>query len=83
MAGEIVDISDEMTVAATYEGGSVVLALDSTAVARNRLRVDARKWYAGKLSPKKYGEKLALSGDADNPIHMVTRIERVIVDSKQ
>ena len=25
---------------------------------RSRLRVDARKWMAGKLRPKKYGEKL-------------------------
>jgi hypothetical protein len=28
-----------------------------------RLRVDARKWRAGKLAPKVYGEKLDLSGN--------------------
>lgn len=28
------------------------------AVERSRLMMDARKWYAGKLAPKKYGEKL-------------------------
>jgi hypothetical protein len=28
------------------------------AVDRARLMVDARKWYAGKLSPKKYGDKI-------------------------
>ena len=27
-------------------------------VARSRLRIDTRKWMAGKLAPKKYGEKL-------------------------
>lgn len=27
-------------------------------VLRDRLRVDARKWMAGKLSPKKYGDKI-------------------------
>lgn len=27
-------------------------------VQRSRLRIDARKWMAGKLRPKKYGEKL-------------------------
>jgi hypothetical protein len=27
-------------------------------IQRSRLRVDARKWMAGKLAPKKYGEKL-------------------------
>jgi hypothetical protein len=30
---------------------------------RSRLRIDARKWMAGKLRPKKYGEKLGLDGD--------------------
>ena len=49
------------------------------AVERARLMVDARKWAAAKLAPKKYGNKLELSGDADNPV-VVERIERVIVD---
>jgi hypothetical protein len=31
--------------------------IDSAGVARNRLRVDTRKWVASKLKPKKYGEK--------------------------
>lgn len=30
------------------------------ALNRSRLRIDARKWMAGKLRPKKYGEKLEL-----------------------
>jgi hypothetical protein len=33
------------------------------------------------LAPKKYGDKLELSGDAENPI-AVQRIERVIVKPK-
>ena len=41
------------------EGRSVVV-FDATAVARNRLRVDARKWVASKLKPKKYGERVAV-----------------------
>ena len=40
------------------DGEDVALALDATAVARNRLRVDARKWVASKLKPKKYGDKM-------------------------
>lgn len=42
-ADEIIEISDTAT-------------SDDVAVAR--LRVDARKWYAAKLAPKKYGDKL-------------------------
>lgn len=29
-------------------------------IARSRLRVDARKWLAGKMAPKRYGDKLEL-----------------------
>lgn len=32
-----------------------------------RVRIDARKWSAGKMRPKKYGDKLALGGDENAP----------------
>ena len=32
-----------------------------------RIMVDARKWVASKLKPRKYGDKLALGGAADLP----------------
>ena len=40
------------------------------AISRSRLRVDARKWMASKLAPKKYGDKLALTGggEGDAPL---------------
>jgi hypothetical protein len=51
-------------------------------IQRSRLRVDARKWMAGKLAPKKYGEKasLELSGEGGGPI--VQEVRRVIVDPR-
>lgn len=36
-------------------------------IARSRLRVDARKWLASKMAPKKYGDKLAVGGADDLP----------------
>ena len=36
-------------------------------VAVDRLRIDTRKWRAGKLRPKVYGEKLAIGGADDLP----------------
>ncbi len=36
--------------------------LDHEHVQRSRLRVDTRKWAAGKMAPKKYGDKLDLGG---------------------
>lgn len=58
LADEIVEISDETEVEAKFQGEDVRLALDATAVARNRLRVDTRKWMLSKMLPKVYGDKL-------------------------
>ena len=61
LADEIVAISDEAEVVARHDGEEVRLSLDAALVARNRLRVDARKWVAAKLKPRVYGEKLDLT----------------------
>src|ERR1043165_3321156 len=71
-AEEIIEISDDGTndwmarrseaqKGAGIENGWVV---NGEHVQRSRLRVDARKWFASKVAPKKYGEKLVqeLSG---------------------
>lgn len=44
---------------------------------RDRLRVDARKWVAAKLLPKKYGDKLLqeLSGPNGGPIQTESRVD--------
>jgi hypothetical protein len=56
-AEDILAIADEVDVEAKYDGEEVTLQLDATAVARNKLRVDARKWLASKMSPKRYGDR--------------------------
>ena len=75
-AEDILAIADEMHVEAKYDGEDVRLALDATAVARNRLRVDTRKWLAAKMNAKKYSEKLAIGGADDLPavkqVHAMT-----------
>ena len=58
LADEIIAISDEVDVDARYQGEEIKLALDATAVARNRLRVDTRKWMLSKMLPKVYGDKV-------------------------
>ncbi len=42
--------------------------LDHEHVQRSRLRVDTRKWAAGKLAPKRYGDKLQHTGEGGGPI---------------
>lgn len=83
-ADEIVQISDEADVSIKHDGEDVRLALDSTAVARNRLRVDARKWVASKLAPKKYGDRIAqeITGGDGGPVDVITRVEVVGVKPK-
>ncbi len=70
MADEIVDIADEDV--GTDENGR----MDSAAVNRQRLRVDARKWIASKLKPKKYGDRVLNehSGPNGAPIQVITGV---------
>ena len=81
-AEEIIDIADEVEVEARYQGEDVTLDVSASAVARNRLRVDARKWYASKLVPKKYADKTAheLTGKDGAPLPApTTNIAGVLV----
>jgi hypothetical protein len=61
LAAEILEIADDSS-------GDIIIdkdgntRLDREFVARARLRVDARKWLASKLAPKKYGDKLEHTG---------------------
>ncbi len=44
--------------------------LDHEHVQRSRLRVDTRKWAAGKMAPKRYGDKIQHTGDGGGPIRV-------------
>lgn len=57
LADEIIDIADDGKRDYTVdEDGHAVV--DHDHIARSRLRVDARKWIAAKLKPKKYGDRI-------------------------
>lgn len=74
LADEIVSIADEQEYEKVeVDGVPLAVKFDSNAIARNRLRVDARKWVASKLKPKRYGDKLALAGDSESPLTVVVR----------
>ena len=45
--------------------------MDSTAVNLLRLRIDARKWYASKVAPKKYGDKIETTHRGDVTVNTV------------
>lgn len=70
---EILEIADDTshdTIIKEGKDGGEYEAANSEWINRSRLRVDARKWMASKLAPKKYGDKLDVNhgGQPGNPI---------------
>lgn len=47
------------------DGQNIGWMENGEALRRSQLRIEARKWMAGKLKPKKYGDKLDLTGTID------------------
>lgn len=72
IAAEILAIADA-PVPSNEKGGA-----DPGAIQKQRLQVDARKWLLSKLAPKKWGDKIEVSGDSENPLK-IERIERVVI----
>lgn len=65
---ESLEISDD-TAADFVRGEDGDERVDHEHIQRSRLRVDTRKWVAGKLLPKVYGDKLLHTGaDGEGPI---------------
>jgi hypothetical protein len=83
LADEILTIADDSTndtlVKERKDGDDYEVA-NAEWIARSRLRVDARKWLASKMAPKKYGDKVTqeLTGADGGPVAF-TKIERTIV----
>ncbi len=73
---DIIEIADDGTndwmERKNADGESIGWAENGEALRRSVLRVDARKWIAGKLGPKKYGEKTLLTGaDGEGPVQVL------------
>lgn len=48
-----------------------VIADTATDASKARNQIDVRKWAASKLLPKKYGEKVEVSGNPESPISVM------------
>lgn len=71
-------IFEQCLIIADSQEGDVVIVdgveqANHDAIARAKLKIDTRKWMLGKMQPKKYGEKLELSGNAESPLQVVIR----------
>lgn len=65
-AEETIDIADDGR-NDTYVDEEGNKRTDHDVVARSKLRIAARQWYAAKIAPKKYSDKLAIGGTDDLP----------------
>lgn len=69
MAAQIRTIADECRIGVkTTDRDGKIETVSGDMVERSRLQIDARKWLASKLAPKKYGDKMELSGNPDAPL---------------
>lgn len=74
LVDEIIDISDDGTNdymdRLNSDGEVIGLVVNSEHIQRSRLRIDSRKWFASKVLPKKYGDKVQqeISGPDGGPI---------------
>lgn len=62
MADEMLEIADDSRngwMEKQTKSGGTITVLNEEAIARSRLRIDARKWLIVKALPKDFGERLA------------------------
>jgi terminase small subunit-like protein len=79
---EMLDIADDGTNdwVARY-GGTEGYEYNGEHVQRSRLRVDARKWIASKLKPKKYGDKVNVEATGKDGAPLPAPIVQVYIPS--
>jgi hypothetical protein len=77
LAEEILEIADDgANDLMTITKGDLTYEVENKEVTnRSRLRVDARKWIASKLKPKKYGDKVDLNHAGTIGIQQITGME--------
>jgi hypothetical protein len=74
LADEIIAIADEqpeiIPVTDKRTGELIEHKLDGAFLQWQKNRIDARKWTAMKLKPKKYGDRQILAGDSEAPLEV-------------
>jgi hypothetical protein len=84
LAEEILDISNTPVMGTKSVSKATGIEItEGDMIEHRRLQVDARKWYASKLAPKKYGDKVQqeVTGANGGPVEF-TKIVREIVRPK-
>lgn len=77
LADEIISISDDGskdTLEIEGKKGEMMEVENKEWTNRSKLRVDARKWVASKLKPKKYGDKLDVDANVEGTIKITMNL---------
>jgi hypothetical protein len=69
LAEQVIEIADDRSFIGHPDASAIVQ--------QQRLAVDTRKWFLSKMLPRKFGDRIEISGDPDAPV--VSRIELVAV----
>jgi hypothetical protein len=85
MAEEILDISDDgqNDWMESNAKDNVGWKVNGEHIQRSRLRVDARKWLAAKMKPKKYGEQMDLTSDGEKIVVSFTTGKSPFISSPE
>jgi len=75
LADQIISIADNHDNDTIINPNTGAAQINAEWVARCRLQVDARKWKASKLAPKKYGDKVQTEHSGSVSVTPVTGIE--------
>jgi hypothetical protein len=83
MGDEIIEIADDSRndwVEREGRDGTVELVPAPEVVGRARARIDARKWLMSKMAPKRFGDRLALTGRDGGPLEHVHKTVSDVLD---
>lgn len=72
---EVIDISDDSQgdkKTIMNNQGKLIEIEDKEFTSRSKLKIETRMKYLKMVEPEKYGDKVVLKGDSDNPIEVVT-----------
>lgn len=84
LADEAIEIADD-GLNDTYVDKEGNEKVNSDHIARSRLRVDTRKWYASKVAPKRWGEKIMqeVTGTDGGPIEVSTDWSKLSTEERE
>jgi hypothetical protein len=72
---EMLEMADTSVIGVKVEtgpAGELVKTVTGDMIERSRLGIETRKWVLGRMKPKKYGDRLQLANDPENPIQGLT-----------